>query len=62
MYTNEGIMQQCESAKDKLTVHIEANTSAQVGLYVFEIGGLASVHAIVCSLDRLQHQDTTLTY
>lgn len=38
------------------------NTSGQVGFHVFEIDGWARVHAIVCALNRLQHQDTPLTF
>lgn len=49
------------SAKDELTVHVEANASGQVGFHVFEIDGCARVQAVVCALDRLQDQDTPLT-
>lgn len=62
MYTNVCFLQLCASAKDKLTVHNEANTSGQVGIDVFEISGCARVHGVVCALDRLQHQDTPLTF
>lgn len=48
------------SAKDKLTVHVEANASGQVGFHVFEIDGCARVQAVVCALDSLQDQDTPL--
>lgn len=50
------------SAKEELTVHIEVNTSGQVGFQVFKIGGCAHVHAIVCALDGLQHQDAPLAF
>lgn len=49
------------SAKDELTVYVEANASGQVGFHVFEIDGCARVQAVVCALNRLQDQDTPLT-
>lgn len=55
------ILQLYASVQVKLTVYTEVNTSGQVGFHVFKIGRRARVHTTVCALDRLQHQDTTLT-